>query len=65
MQKDSDVIMFGGEFLDTENDKMYVKNDLYRFHTADHSWSQIIAPNAWVSRLPVWSYLYHSKILSV
>lgn len=45
LQKDSDVILFGGEFLDVENDKMYVKSELYRFHTADFSWTKITVPN--------------------
>ncbi len=45
LQKDSDVILFGGEFLDVENDKMYVKSELYRFHTSNSSWTKITIPN--------------------
>ena len=37
--------MYGGEYTDTKTDRMYVKSDLYRFHTAQNKWSRIIIPN--------------------
>lgn len=45
LQKESDIILFGGEFLDIDNDKMYVKSELYRFHTADFTWTKLTIPN--------------------
>ena len=41
--------MFGGEYLDTKTDKVYVKNELYSFHTGSHTWTQYIVPNGCAS----------------
>ena len=48
-QKDSDILLFGGEYLDIKTDKVYVKNELYRFHTGSHTWTQYIVPNGCAS----------------
>lgn len=45
LQKDSDIILFGGEWLDTKTDKIYVKNELYRFHTGNRTWTKLVIPN--------------------
>ncbi len=45
MQKDSDIIVFGGEYLDTKTDRIYVKNELYRLHTSTATWTKVIIPS--------------------
>lgn len=44
VQRGVEVIMFGGEYSDISNDKVYVYNHLYRFNTDKQRWTQIVSP---------------------
>ena len=41
----TDIMMFGGEYHNTETDKIYTFAELYRLSPEKQRWTQIIIPN--------------------
>ena len=44
MQKDPQIIVFGGEAEDTVNDKFHTFGDLHLYHCNEDTWTQIQSP---------------------
>lgn len=42
-QRDTDLILFGGEHFDGSKTRVY--GDLYRFNATNNTWSCIVSPN--------------------
>ena len=40
-----DIVMHGGEFYDSEKDKMHCKSEVYVYSVAKDSWRQVVIPN--------------------
>ena len=53
MQKDPQILMFGGESEDAANDKFHTYGDLYLYSCSDHAWTHIQSPKGyWTCLVP-------------
>ncbi len=51
MQKDPQILMFGGESEDAANDKFHTYGDLYLYSCSDNAWTQISSPKGYYTCL--------------
>lgn len=49
LQKDNEVLLYGGEWYDGERDKMYVYGDVYVLNVDKQTWKRVISPNGSVA----------------
>ncbi|KAL4853408.1 Kelch domain-containing protein 4 [Chlorella vulgaris] len=45
VEKDNEVLLYGGEWYDGERDKMYVYGDVYVLNVDKQTWKRVISPN--------------------
>jgi N-acetylneuraminic acid mutarotase len=44
LQKNEEIVLFGGELWDQAANKVYVYDDVYKFNPAKERWARIVSP---------------------
>ena len=44
-----EIVMHGGEFYDSQHDKMYCKSDVFVYSVAKDQWRHLLIPNRYLS----------------
>jgi hypothetical protein len=45
LQKENEVILYGGEWYDGERDKTHVYSDVYVLNVDKQAWKRVVSPN--------------------
>lgn len=45
LQKENEVILYGGEWYDGERDKTHVYSDVYVLNVEKQAWKKVVSPN--------------------
>lgn len=45
LQKENEVILYGGEWYDSDKDKTHVYSDVYVLNVEKQTWKRVVSPN--------------------